>query len=81
MREGSSRQIQVVPTDVLSDIVALWTYRTKRIPSWGRTGGNKDNVVVPKGGKHMLPTIEGPAYISIRNVNPLSVGLDRISMK
>jgi hypothetical protein len=45
-------------------LAKLRKYRSKKISSWDRSGGNRDFVVIPKGKTHTIADIKGPACIT-----------------
>ena len=48
----------------MRDLARLRDYRSKKISSWDRSGGNRDFVPIPKGEKLTVAEIEGPACIT-----------------
>jgi hypothetical protein len=48
----------------LADLSRLRSYKSKKLSTWDKTGGNNDFVVIPAGGTHRLPEIKGPGCIT-----------------
>jgi hypothetical protein len=47
----------------MEDLPRLRSYRSKKISSWDRAGGNRDFVVIGKGGSHTVADIKGAGCI------------------
>ncbi len=48
----------------LPNLSTLRNYRSIKLSTWDRTGGNHDYVVIPGGTTHRLPEIKGPGRIT-----------------
>lgn len=56
--------INLDATSVLTSLPVISSARTLRQSSWDRTGGNKDNVTIDPGDRHVMAEIEGPGQIT-----------------
>lgn len=48
----------------MHDLAKLRRYRSMKVSSWDRTGGNRDFIRIRKGGKECITEIKGPACIT-----------------
>jgi len=61
--------------DFMEQLTDLKDYRSKRISSWDRTGGNRDWITVSSGGKAVLADIKGSGCI--RHIYATLLSFDR----